>query len=304
MRGIDVADTMVARAQEKFAGDGSYSVSKLQRSIAAVRSFGADAVFAVGDFNIVGDVLARELPTVHLPTRVGVALSHGDHYLTPHREEGALRTPALLAGQGGMYGGFSFMMTPADAPSDDTRSSLALPEDAFLFAVVGNRLADELDRPFVTVIASILGAAPQAHLVLIGKDPGAGLMTHLPEALHGRTHVLGFTQSLGHVLGLCDASLNPFRTGGGLAAYTSLLAGTPVVTLAGSDAEVIVGRDQCSADTNAYTADAIRLAVDPSHLDGLRERTSDRLRGTPPFLKPGISSWPPSRQPVEPEPAP
>ena len=93
-----------------------------------------------------------------------------------------------------------------------SRAELGLPADAFVFAVVGVRLDDEVDGRFLDLLETIT-ADPRAHVAMMGRfDEFEAALAPRP-ALAGRVSFLGFRKDILSVMRVCDAYLNPDRTG-------------------------------------------------------------------------------------------
>ncbi len=122
-----------------------------------------------------------------------------------------------------------------------TRAELGLPPDAYVIAVVGNRLDEEINDKFAAGLADFLQAVPQAFVAFMGTfrryDP---LIQHSP-VLGKRSVFLGHQKDISAVYECCDAYLNPPRYGGGSSAAFALAAGLPVFTRNSGDVVNIVG---------------------------------------------------------------
>lgn len=117
------------------------------------------------------------------------------------------------------------------------KSSLGFEEDAFVVAIVGNRLDDELDAPFVRIMMEIAEREGRCRFMIIGschRDFSAS-------SLGGKVRNLGYQEDLTGVLAAADVFLNPVRTGGGGSAVRAISVDVPVITLPGCDVAMNVG---------------------------------------------------------------
>ena len=122
-----------------------------------------------------------------------------------------------------------------------TRADLGLPPDAYVIAVVGNRLDEEINDEFAAGLADFLQAMPQAFVAFMGTIRSYGpLRQHYP-VLAKRSLFLGHQKDISAVYECCDAYLNPPRYGGGSSAAFALAAGLPVFTRNSGDVANIVG---------------------------------------------------------------
>lgn len=122
----------------------------------------------------------------------------------------------------------------SEAPKEVwTRQKLGLPESGFLIAIVGNRLAVEIDEVFAHVMLRILQINEKIHFVIIGDVEL--VLDSLQDEYQRRIHWLGFCEDLPGVYQTLDLYLNPKRAGGGWSSAIALRAGLPVVTLPDCD---------------------------------------------------------------------
>lgn len=76
---------------------------------------------------------------------------------------------------------------------------------------------------------------------------------------------------------VCDVFLNPPRIGGGMAAQEAMIAGVPVITLAGGDVGYATGPEFHIATWDEALPALIALS-DPERLAEAREKIRNRLR--------------------------
>lgn len=143
-----------------------------------------------------------------------------------------------------------------------SRTELGLPEDKFLIAIVGNRLDEDLNLPFIALMETLLTKIPEIDFVIIGT------ISAVEEKLSGtiftnRVHYLGYQSELIKVYRALNLYLNPERTGGGLSAVMALLAGIPVVTLPDCDVAGNIGKTFITADYDDMIKTVIRYTSDP-----------------------------------------
>ncbi len=119
------------------------------------------------------------------------------------------------------------------------KSSLGFEEDAFVIAIVGNRLDEEMDAPFMHAMMEIGEREGRCQFMMIGSCHRDFSST----VLAGRVKNLGYQEDLTGVLEAADLFLNPVRAGGGGSAVRAISVGVPVITLPGCDVAVNVGDD-------------------------------------------------------------
>lgn len=224
--------------------------------LAAVDEIDPDAVVSIGGSAIIADMLAAARPCLCLQTTTGhtVSLAHlvldyggntppgGDgHYAKAWR-------PFRLR--------LSLRQTSSSAAA---RRDYGVPDDAFACLVVGNRLDYEVSDGFLDLLEGFLAKEPRAFAAFAG--PVETLPARLASRAHaGRLRCLGYVDGMVGLMTVCDAYLNPLRTGGGASALQALEAGLPVVSLASGDVASVAGPDFCVPDANAYLSRMVELA--------------------------------------------
>ncbi|MEM7569631.1 MAG: glycosyltransferase [Pseudomonadota bacterium] len=148
---------------------------------------------------------------------------------------------------------------PVHSASVD-RESLGVAQDAFVFAIVGMRLENDLTPAFLAMLADIAAQVPSAHFLLVGPLANTDIVTQAAGDLAPRTTILGVRPDVLDILQVCDAYLNPPRQGGGTSAAWALSQGLPVVTLRDGDVAGISGEDFCVDDASDFVFRAAALA--------------------------------------------
>lgn len=238
------------------------SAEKIGGLVETVEEFDADLVISFGGSVLAADLFAGVRPTLCIPTTSGLTISEADLLLT--FEEGD-PTAGLPAEYRDCFARrlrpFRFGYTAPPAPAAARRGDFGLPEDGFLFVVVGARLGLEVDRAFVAALDRLLDACPGALVAFAGAEDG--LVPLLDGARHGgRMYRLGFVQEIRALYRLAGAYLNPPRQGGGGSAAYALAEGVPVVTTAHGDVAAVAGPEACVPDLDALVARAARLCQD------------------------------------------
>lgn len=114
-----------------------------------------------------------------------------------------------------------------------TRKDLKLPTEAFLLAVVGARLTEELTKEFLEML--LKAADEHTLVVLIGHCYNFDTYQAQFPDFSSKVKYLGFQDDVLAVLECCDLYVNPARTGGGGSVVEAMFKGLPVVTLPGGD---------------------------------------------------------------------
>lgn len=122
-----------------------------------------------------------------------------------------------------------------------TREQVGLPSEAWLVALVGARLNQELTSEFwdMAEAASQYGV----EYVILGSYDSSNLesVESSHPTLKGKIHNMGFVRDVLSYMDLCDIYINPIRAGGGTSCVEALSIGVPVITTPFGDVAVNVG---------------------------------------------------------------
>lgn len=247
---------MVSFAEVNFARE------KINRILRTVESFRPDVIVAFGGSNIVVDLFARAraCPTLFLPTTVGPAHTFADIILGYDTRDWVADLPPIHRPPfAGRFRPFTFgFALPPITPENNPYS---LPEGAPVFAVVGNRLDEEVSASFIALLEKLLDQVPHAVVAFAGGVEA--LPARLAASRHAdRLMALGYVTDVRGLYRRCAAFLNPPRQGGGGGAAYALGEGLPVVTNRNGDVASVAGGEACADDDAAFIARAAALALD------------------------------------------
>jgi hypothetical protein len=203
-------------------------------------------VLEMGVHNPVADLPQRFTTVVVRAMTVEAPVSDGDILIRNGYRENEKETEYrenLLSYQTQLFYGKKFPPVIQETGKKYTRQELALPENRFLVAVVGNRLEIEIDEEFKHVMNRIIQSDANVDFVVIGP-----LEPLEEEELKGHVHYMGYRTDLLEVCRVLDLYLNPRRQGGGWSSAIALKAGLPVVTLPECDVAARVGTEYVVCD--------------------------------------------------------
>lgn len=240
----------------------SLSEDKIRGLVETIEGFDPDLVVSFGGSVIAADLFAGVRPTICLPTTSGLTCSLADIVLGYDDGDPTAGLPeeyrAPFAAQ---FRPFRFGFSAPAQNAAASRAAFGLPEDGFLFVVVGGRLDHEVDQSFVDRLDALLDLCPRAVVAFAG--PVQKLPSLLATARHaGRLRPLGFVAEIRSLYRLAGAYLNPPRQGGGGSAAYALADGVPVVTLNQGDVAAVVGTERAVDGWDAFVERAKRLCHD------------------------------------------
>lgn len=257
--------------------DLAFSRDKLFRIIRAVENFRPDVIVGFGGTNVIADLFAMTgaVPTICLPTTTGLTMSLADIILGFDRHDWTADLPAAYRPPfAGRFRPFIFGYSlPPLSPEED---GYVLPDGAFVYAVVGNRLDEEVSADFLALLDRLLDRRPDAVVAFAGGVEV--LPAQLAASRHaGRLLVLGHVADIRSFYRRCGAFLNPPRQGGGGGVAYALAEGLPVVSLPRGDGASVAGRDFLVADDAAFLDRAAALAEDPGRRAEMAEAARRRF---------------------------
>lgn len=278
LKAIDVIEVNGRPVEYYKVASDFFTLSDLVQTTALVSALSPELVIAISCPYLAAEAVALRFATFCQPTTASSPIVHRARtfsWTRPGPEQQALMQ------RFGVEDASLFHMPPGfSAPETHppvSRAELGLPQDAFVFAVVGVRLDDEVDGRFLDLL-EIITADPRAHVAMMGRfEEFDGALAGRP-ALAGRVSFLGYRQDILSVFAVCDAYINPDRTGGGRSGAYAMHAGLPVLSLRRGDVAGAVGPERCSSSYPEMAAEAARLMEDPVHLAGRQKEALARAR--------------------------
>jgi hypothetical protein len=162
-------------------------------------------------------------------------------------------------------------------PAPRGRSELNLPEDAFVIATVGNRLAVDLDEAFVTGLEKILRDRPNVIWLTVGGLPD-NLLNACETILGDQFRHIYQDMELARLMTMVDVFANPFRNGGGNSAMFALTAGAVLLTRQDGDVASMAPPEHRARSADDYFAKLATLIDVPGALDAWRGPQQERRK--------------------------
>ena len=119
------------------------------------------------------------------------------------------------------------------------REDFGISEDAFVMAVVGARLDEEIDESFMQFLDDTL--RDNMRVAVIGKCDSFENKLSKHQRLKKYMFNMGFCSDILSRLELCDLYINPTRRGGGTSVVEAMFKGKPAITVNFGDVAGIVG---------------------------------------------------------------
>ena len=235
-------------------------------------------VISMGHSNLAADLCAQVVTVATMAFVAQVARARSSLYLLPRPlgdgDRDHMRRWEIDPGQVVEIAA-TFRLPPRTKTF--ARRDLGLPEDAYVIAIVGNRLDDEITDTAAAELKRLLEQLPEAFVAFAGTFPGYARFTERDPIFAARTAFLGFQNDMLAVYDCCNAYWNPPRYGGGSSAAYALASGVPVLTLDGGDVALAAGRRFVFPSFDAMRAFVVRNARDAEHRRTWQAAARDRF---------------------------
>ena len=229
------------------------------QAIDLVRQFRPSKVIVMGDYSILGDVIADYVPTINMS--FGFATLHpkyNQHVCLFRKitEDDYIRIDKWGIDRNKYLSGiFTFRFIPQMGKF--TRSEMGISEDVFLIPIIGNRIGSDLTDDFVKMLESIDDT--RWHIVFAGSPEGFDYDKTCRKYPVLKTHstYLGYVTDILAMLECCDLYVNPPRLGGGFSVAEAFSKGIPGVSLNYGDVAAAAGSEFC-----VNNLDEMRLIIE------------------------------------------
>ena len=130
-----------------------------------------------------------------------------------------------------------------DKKGDVYRSDIGVPGDAFLVALIGTRLNNEVTNVLIQGMADSIRKNNKIYYIFFGGMESYDLKFSMYSDIKDHFINYGVTNDTMSCLSICDLYLNPDRIGGGMSAIEAMVAGLPAVSTSRGDGGVVLGED-------------------------------------------------------------
>jgi len=219
-----------------MCGDGAFGDAAAEQGIVAIDAFAPEMILCISEPSVIAEPFHDRSFCFIYPTGRGVPLTNNCYFYTRDQPDDEMNHILAKEKLGDLHLFSQPLGFDVQPPSNGlTRTQFGIPEDVFLFVVVGFRLSLDVDDNFLQLLGNIC-ANPKSHIAFAGNFDNYDEKVGQYPLLRGRTTHLGFQLDIMGVYNLSDAYLNPTRKGGGSAIVYALQAGLPVLSLPFGDA--------------------------------------------------------------------
>lgn len=247
-------------------GNGQFSLDAVAQGLATIRTYNPEMILSVGAPSLLAEPFGDSRFCFIYPTGRGIPLTTTNYFHSwdePDEEmqqsvqEEKLEQLYLFA----QHPGFNAKPLTTNL----TRGQFDIPEDAFVFVVVGLRLDNDIDDSFIDLLKKIT-ATPKAHVAFAGTFRTYDEKIAVHPELAQKSTALGFQPDIMSVYNICDVFLNPTRKGGGSGIVYALQAQLPILSLAHGDAGMAAAGFPLLASYEEMAKTAISLMEYPETL--------------------------------------
>jgi hypothetical protein len=241
------------------------SAAQFDQFLGTIAGFNPGFVLSLGGPNLAADLCSSFTTVVTVPSLRRFPVSSGTLFgvMQPASEADLLIQRAL-----GIPDECVIPVDFADAIPERTktisRAELGLPADAYVLAIVGNRLDHEITPEFCTALEGLLLSVPETFVAFVGEFRSYPTLAASSQCLRERSCSVPYQTDLRAFYMACDAFLNPPRQGGGTSAIWALAEGLPVFAL-GGDVAGNVGKPFVFESFTDIAAEIKRCLKDASH---------------------------------------
>lgn len=223
------------------------NAAEMVEAVNLIMTYAPSEVIVLGDHCVLGDVIADYYPTMNMPFGFSALYPKDNQYSVVFRKlteaDYAMIDAWGIKREKYIEGVFTFRFIPQS--SKCTRKDLGIPENAFTFVAIGNRLGADITDEFVRMLMQIKD--DNWFIVFAGSPEGFDydkLCEKHPEILN-HSGFLGYVEDVLALLECCDLYINPPRLGGGFSVAEAFSKGKPGVSLNYGDVAAAAGREFC-----------------------------------------------------------
>ena len=199
-------------------------------------------ILSLGHSNVAPDLCSEHVTVATMPFGTDLPRARSNLFILPRTrrpDDQSVMQAWHIAAEQIIESQYTFRLP--DRTASLTRAALALPQDAYVIAIVGNRLDEEITDSVADELSDLVSELPRAFLAFFGTFGRFGSLVQQHPIFAARSAFLGHQPDVLAVFECCDAYVNPPRYGGGSSAAFALGMGLPVLTRAPGDVANIVG---------------------------------------------------------------
>ncbi len=241
-----------------------------------IREYKPKLVLNVGANSIVSDICRLFAKTASIPCAIDIPISKSEYLLLPRnkRESDSVVLNSILPYQRILCTKYNYIY-PKKNTKNYNRDMFNVSENAFIVAVVGNRLDEELNDDYLYIINRLLNSSDRILFMVIGEVVDNERIKRIVDN-YDSICFTGQIPNAGDILTLIDIYINPMRSGGGRSAFEALYHGKPVISLKYGDVWGTVGDDFTVNNYDEMFVQAIKLYEDHTYYMSISQKAKTR----------------------------
>lgn len=200
-------------------------------------------VYNIGASNVLTDLCTNFTTTVSLPCSYQIPISCSKYLLVGRKinKSDQLTLSQISNNQHIIETEMNFNITKNDIIY--SKDDFNLPSNVFLACIVGNRLDNEIDDKFISLISKLINNTTISFIFIGNISNKIQMINNISVEYQNRLHFLGKQENASEIIKLTNLYINPNRAGGGRSSFEALSHGIPVVTLNCGDVYYVCGDD-------------------------------------------------------------
>ena len=257
--------------------DQGISIEKIRNVLDYFLDENIQAAIFDADNIFMADFVFDRMPTMYVTTGDVVPLAKvdylfvGKHLITPFEDDLAKEHGFKVLGRD------EFLFSPVEARQEPNRANYGIPEDNFVYTVIGTRMVSDLTPEFNEILKRLI-QQENTTLVFGGSQMPNWLNIFTQDDFDQKRVIdIGYQQDLASFFPCADAFLNPFRDGGGTTAQTAMINYLPIVALNdGGHVGATVGPGIVCETLAEYETMCVRLKTDAVYQKEMAQKCYDR----------------------------
>ncbi len=251
------------------------SASVIQEIMDVVASEKPLCIVTIGGNSIVSDLCSGIVPTITIATVYsGRSQTCGQFQVLGRKisvEDLAWAEKKHLSADHFIESVFTFSFKEQE--HHYSRKDLGLPEGAFIVALVGGRLNDEIDEECIHFLRRLM--EQEIYVAFVGGFPKYEELRK--DSMFDKYGInMGMQEDILAVLECIDLFVNPKRNGGGSSVAEALYKGVPVVTIGYGDGAAAAGEDFFVENYDEMLEMILRYRSDEVFYAEMRQRGKER----------------------------
>lgn len=243
-------------------------LEQLREEVRDVAELRPEFVWHIGGDSVISDIFAGLTTLLEMPCVSGYSVSDAQVMISANRltgEEGREQERYIAQCRQKRIE-VEYYISCNMEENGYCREDLGFAKDAFVVAIVGNRLDEEITEEVQGILEKLVREEPHICFAVIGERT-----RRWSEELERHVKDFGYREDFVKVMSAMQLFFNPPRMGGGNSACVAVRCTVPVVTLRDCDVAVNVGEAFCCEDIAHMQQTVLKCYREPLFYDRMKE---------------------------------